>query len=257
MNPTLSAIWVYPIKSLDPVSLTASPLSPGGALAHDRALVMLNARGQWVNGKREPKIHQLRAHYDLPGRWVELTVGAQTGTFHLDRERTALATWLSGYFGYPVHFDDNATIGFPDDPGAWGPTLLSTATLEVVASWYPGLTVDQVRLRMRANLEITGVPAFWEDGLYGAEGEIPFTVGTVLFSGVNPCARCVVPMRDPMTGVRYPEFQRTFVTRRAQTLPTWVAPGRFDHFFRLSLNTRIAPAEATKTLAVGDVVLPG
>src|SRR5581483_2540325 len=96
---------------------------------------------------------------------------------------------------------ENLVNGFPDDLNAPGPTVISTATLRTVASWFPGLTVDDMRLRFRANLEIDGVEPFWEDRLYGEQGEsVTIRIGRVTIEGVNPCQRCVVPTRDPSTG---------------------------------------------------------
>ncbi len=46
------------------------------------------------------------------------------------------------------------------------PTVISTATLEAITTWFPGLNLDQIRIRLRTNLEIGGVPAFWEDQLF-------------------------------------------------------------------------------------------
>jgi uncharacterized protein YcbX len=48
------------------------------------------------------------------------------------------------------------------------PSVISTATIETVASWFDGLTVEGTRRRLRANVEVSGVPAFWEDRFVGA-----------------------------------------------------------------------------------------
>lgn len=47
-----------------------------------------------------------------------------------------------------------------------GPTLISTAMIREVASWFDGIDSRGLRLRLRANLEIEGVPAFWEERLF-------------------------------------------------------------------------------------------
>lgn len=54
-----------------------------------------------------------------------------------------------------------------------------------VASWFPGLSVDEMRRRIRANIEIDGVPAFWEDRLFSEQGDlVSFRVGDVDFLGL-------------------------------------------------------------------------
>jgi uncharacterized protein YcbX len=127
---------------------------------------------------------------------------------------------LSDYFGFPVKFVQNSETGFPDDTTATGPTVISTETLETVTSWFPGLSVEEMRLRLRTNLEIAGVPPFWEDHLFAEAGDcVQFQVGEVLFEGINPCQRCVVPTRNSITGVTCANFQKIFVTKRKESLP--------------------------------------
>ena len=71
---------------------------------------------------------------------------------------------------------------------------------------------------------------------------------------VNPCARCAVPGRDSRTGlVENSEFAKVFAEKRRKSLPEWAEPARFDHFYRLAVNTRIPPSEDGKKIAVGDV----
>src|SRR4029079_14548107 len=114
-------------------------------------------------------------------------------TFHIDRDRSSLEDCFSARFDMPVTIAENAEAGFPDDPETPGPTFVSTATLECVASWFR-LPLDEVRRRFRANLEIDGGEPFWEDRLFAAVGNVVrFSVGNVSFEGTNPCARCVVP----------------------------------------------------------------
>jgi len=138
-------------------------------------------------------------------------------------------------------------------PFSPGPTIISTATLEAIASWYPGLDVEEVRLRFRTNIEISGVPAFWEDQLFAEpEDTVNFQMGNVQFMGINPCQRCVVITRDSQTGETDLKFQKTFVTQRQTTLPEWAERSRFNHFYRLAINTRLPVTEAGKKICIGD-----
>lgn len=262
--PYLSRIFVYPIKSLDGVALTKAKVLKSGALEHDRELAIFDESGQFLNGKRNPKFHLLRTTFDFNSGTVCLQVegSEQIQVFHIDEERTGLEAWLSDYFGLQVQLQQNILTGFPDDTEASGPTVISTGTLETVASWFPGLEVDlnpatdEMRRRLRANIEIEGVPAFWEDQLFAEQQTefVQFQVGSVLFEGINPCQRCVVPTRDSLIGKVYPEFQKIFLKKRKETLPEWAPLSRFNHFFRLSVNTRIPESEAGKILQVGDEV---
>jgi len=258
----LSKIQIFPIKSLDPIALSEVEISAGGALKGDREFAMFDQKGNYINAKRNPKIHLIRASYNLSDRLVTLQIQGQIQdqtevfTFHLDRDKTALTNWLSEFFCQFIELRQNVTNGFPDDPEAWGATIISEATLATVQSWYPELILEQIRLRFRTNLEIADTEAFWEDNLFGKSGEIvAFQIGDVQFLGTNPCQRCPVPTRDPFTGEVYPEFSKIFSQQREATLPINVERSRFNHFYRLALNTRIPLTEVGKVLELGDILL--
>jgi uncharacterized protein YcbX len=129
----------------------------------------------------------------------------------------------------------------------------TTTSDKWVVDGYPSLEVEEVRLRFRNNIEISGVPAFWEDQLFAKSDEpVHFQIGDVQLMGMNPCQRCVVITRNSQTGEAYPNFQKTFVAQRQATLPEWVERSRFNHFYRLAINTQLTPAEAGKTINIGD-----
>jgi uncharacterized protein YcbX len=234
--PRLAGLRLHPIKSLDGVSVSEARIGPGGGLEHDRAWALYSVDGRWVNAKRTAAMHLIRASYA----------------------------------------PDLTSVTFPDDNIANGPTIVSTASLQTVSDWFPGLTLDAVRQRFRTTLEIdsadfagsaTGsqsaakaassnghLPAFWEDQLYGEDERsvVRFRIGGVNFEGSNPCARCPVPARDPQTAADLVGFQKRFTDLRRETLPPWAPAARFDHFYRLAVNTRIAPTETGKPLRLGD-----
>jgi uncharacterized protein len=254
--PVLSSIVVYPIKSLDGIAVTSVPVLPGGSLQYDREFAFFDTEEQYVHSKRHTRIHQVRTTFDLPQRRVTFTAAGLTATFHLDHQRSELTHWFSGFLGFPVTLRQDTHTGFPDDLKASGPTIVSTATLEIVASWYPNLGIEAIRQRFRANLELADAPAFWEDQLFSEleEDSLPFYLGVVKLLGINPCTRCIVPTRDAITGEAYRQFQRIFSEQRALTLPTWASKERFKHFYKLTTNTRIPLSEAGKLLCVGDNV---
>jgi uncharacterized protein YcbX len=134
-----------------------------------------------------------------------------------------------------------------------GPSVISTATIETVADWFDDLTVDSVRRRLRANVEVGGVPAFWEDRFVG-EGASAFRAGDVRIEGVTPCGRCIVPERDPDTGEHLSSFRTRFLERRQETFPEWADRDAFDHFYSLMLIARVPEADRGRTIAVGDEV---
>ena len=256
-QPRISHLFVYPIKALDGIDVSSAAVTRGGALEHDRAYMIIDEYGKYVRGKSNKKVHLLRTRYDLAAQTVTLTVqGTQEPfTFHLNTEQKKLERWLCDFFEMRVYLVHNSTCGYPDDRKAWGPTIVSEASLERVATWFPGLTASDLMRRFRPNIVLAGVEAFWEDRLFGEPGAFrEFHIGAVEFDGVNPCARCVVPTRNPESAEEYSRFQKTFTERRKETLPPWSATSRFDHFYRMCVNTRIHPSEAEKVLQVNDEV---
>lgn len=283
----LARIQLHPIKSLDPVEVAEARIGPGGALELDRAWALYSVDGRWVNAKRTAAIHLIRASYAPDLKSVALSVPGDTRnicttTFAFPGDTSAAETWFSDYFEQKI-IVRYSPEGFPDDSIANGPTIVSTASLQAVANLFPGMTPHDARLRFRTTLEIDGtgpqqsagaspaansLVAFWEDHLFGEDERsvVRFRIGEVSFEGSNPCARCPVPPRDPHTGEITHGFQKIFSDyRRAHIrdgiaearfdgshIPTWTPEARFDHYYRLSTNTRVAPSEHGKLLRLGD-----
>lgn len=250
----VSRITVYPVKSLDGIDVPQAKVLPSGALEHDRRWAIIDGHRNFVNAKHRSRIHDLSAEFRLEFEEISVEVRGQgnSTSWSLSHETEEFAAWLCEFFGFQVQLIENTEVGNPDDLQAPGPTIISTQTLREVSSWF-GWPVDQTRRRFRANLEVEATVPFWEDHLYGARGDtIRFRVGDVILEGSNPCARCVVPSRDPDTGAIHPGFAAEFAKRREQTLPAWVVRSRFDHFYRLAVNTR--PACNGGWISVGDAV---
>jgi uncharacterized protein YcbX len=252
---TIKTISLHPIKSLDPIIVPSARILASGAFAHDREFALLDAQGNFVNGKRNSKVHQIRARYDLHDMRVSLSVSEGTqATFDLEHS-TSIERWFEAFLGIRVHLQRNTVTGFPDDLDSPGPTIIGSATLREVSSWFDIHDANETRRRFRANIELETPVPFWEDVLFGPTGTTrPFRIGDVTIEGVNPCQRCVVPTRDPSTGAALPDFQRMFARKREEMLPSWADRSRFNHFYRLAVNTRIPSSEAGKSLHSGDAV---
>ena len=252
----LSRIEIFPIKSLDGLAVTEARITEGGILEHDRTHAIVDREGRVVNGKRTPRVHQVRCAFDPAVTTVRFSAAGQASVqFHLE-DVLPIGKWLGEFFGFPVTLEHNAYNGFPDDDEASGPTIVSEASLRSIQEWYPGLALDSIRRRFRTNLELGDGPPFGEDVLFGSTGERrPFQIGPVKFLGHNPCQRCVVPTRDPDTGDVTSGFREAFVELRQQHLPACANAERFNHFYRFAVNTSIPSGEAGKILRVGDQVV--
>jgi len=265
LTPTVDRLTVYPIKSLDGRSVESTEIVTNGGLAGDREYALFDSDDEYVNGKRERLIHRLSAAYEGPDTGidaVELSWGddEESQRFSADEleDSGTAVEWLSDEIDYSISLSRNRNGGFPDDTHASGPTIISTATIETVADWFDGISTGSMRRRLRANIELGGVPPFWEDHLFADRSHhVEFTIGGVSFRGVNPCQRCVVPSRDPDTGTEYEGFQKIFTEKRRETLPEWSGGDWFDHDFRLMVNTMVPESAWGKMIRVGDVVEGG
>lgn len=258
MHPHLARIRLYPLKSLDPVEVDEAVALRAGGLTHDREYCLRDQQGIVLNAKRLGEdLIAIRSEFHFGLGEVVLRANGESSLFRLIQDRAQLEQWFSERLGQPVTLSHDDAGGFPDDDEAAGPTLVSTATLEETATWFPGMTPEEIRRRFRPNLEIAGVPAFWEDRLFGGRaGKVPFRIGDVAMEGIKPCARCTVPPRDSFTGrINDTSFAKVFAERRAKSLPAWADRGCFDHFYRLTTNTKIPESEAGKILQVGDLVI--
>lgn len=256
--PRVASISIYPVKAFGPTLVHSARIVDGGGLEHDREFAIFDALEKYVNGKRKEKVHQITAAIDWKDGTVCFTpicTPERTACFSIRHEIEELESWLSEFFGEPVNWRRNTTGGFPDDMKAPGPTFSCSATYAEIATWFDGISVDEIRRRFRANIEIDADEPFWEDHLFDEPDTLMrFRIGDVEFHGTNPCKRCVVPTRETHGGDPYPDFAKIFMARRAERLPAWSTRSRFDHFYRLCINTRVPESEFGKLIHVGDQV---
>ncbi len=260
----IQSIDIYPMKSLDPHSLQSASILSCGALQGDRRWSMVDEQGKFINGKRTPLIHGISSRFDTNFNTVEIAL--RDGNvepsdefyrqqFELPAEKEKLEQILSKHFGYPVFIQQDTKQGFPDDLDAPGPTLIGSASLEIMTQWFPGLTVPQLKRRFRANIILETVEPFWEDCLFGPpQSPRRFRVGEVELLGINPCQRCVVPSRDPVTGEVWAQFQKEFARLREESLPQTTDREHFNHYYRFAVNTRISPNNKGTSISCGDIV---
>lgn len=290
-EPTVSRLQRFPLKSLDAEHCNVATLVAAGALEGDREWGILDqpatkpydptradvsGTGTYINGKKTAKIHRLGSIYHRredggPGvtLWERNNPG-DSQRFDLfdgrntNRERNTeqqsvhepLNDWLGGFFDRPVSVRWDGD-GHHDDRTRYGPTVISTATLREIAAWFDW-SVESARRRFRANIELGGVPPFWEDRLVANSGSVtPFQIDGTEILGVHPCQRCVVPSRDPDTGEETPNFRERFVENRKKTRPDWTDANRFDHLFRVMVNTHVPEASVGTSLSVGSPVTVG
>ncbi len=259
MQPVLSRIRIYPIKSLDPVELREAEVGVH-SLRFDREFAMITADGHFMNGKRSGRVNELKAEYDLPNYTINLKprAGGEQRTFHLINERTELETYLSNFFGESLSLIQNKEGQLMDIPTASSVTIVSEASLVSLQEEFSEHTLEDVRLRFRATLEFSGDDPYWEENLVGEPGfGRRLTIGEVGMIGVSPRARCNVPPRDPFTGLTDKTFVRRMMKSRERTLPQNSHLPKYGNLYHLTINTYIPADQQGKWLHTGDLVSLG
>lgn len=252
---SVASLRIYPVKGLDGISVEESTIVRGGTLTGDREYALFDSNGDVMNGKRTADIQTLSTDFEPEtGTLAVQSPAGKNAQFQLREadERTRAGEWFSEYFETDLTMERDDSLGFVDRR-EMGPSVISTATLETVASWFDEMSVEGARRRMRANVEIAGVPAFWEDGFVG-DNAPQFDAGSVRFEGVTPCGRCVVPERDPDTGEPIDGFREQFIRNREETFPKWVDETAFDHYYTVMLIASVPELYRKETLRVGDPV---
>jgi uncharacterized protein YcbX len=267
---------VYPIKALDGVDVESLSIEGEGHIQYDRQYAMFDEDGNYVNGRQNQRVHKLQADIDLDAGTVEISSNDRDSSINCALETITddpeLEAWLSEFFDEPVTIERAKKANFTDSAGgisaqrmaATGPTIVSTATLREVASWYDKLDADSIRRRLRTNFEIGGTDPFWEDRLFTDQDHaVEFTVGDVTHHGIMSKPRCVTPSRDPDTGELNENFSKRFIEKRRESFPEWADEDHLgqgiendilQHYYYLTVVTRIPETEVEKRITVGDEV---
>ena len=254
--PHLARIPVYPIKSLGPSRPRPRRAGRGRRWSTTASSPSSTASGKYLNGKRTPRIHALRSAFKLTTGALCLEDGRRRrGPLAPAGRQDALECWLTRLLrsaGLLPAQPLGRLPGRPERPrphghqhGDFGRGRLLVP--RPLGRERPHPFSGQFRDRRRAAL-LGGPP------VRPARHRRPVPVGGITFHGVNPCQRCVVPPRDPDTGEALPDFSPVFRQRREAALPAWADRSRFNHFYRLAVNTRVPRGQAGSVLRVGDEV---
>jgi len=253
--PKLTRISIYPIKSLEGLDVTEAQIVQDGALQYDRAWSLFKEDGKWFRAKDSGMLHRIRTAFaeDYSSVTLRLQDSDETHGFNLQSDLAALGDWISDVVEQRVHVRHRLG-GFPDDRSFTGPTVVSTGTLNEVASWYDSLTPEEIHWRMRANLVVDADEPFYEDRLLDdLEHVVAFRIGSAELHGISATGRCVVPTRDPVTGEQLRDFQKVFMAKREETFPVDIKrTERFKHLFCLTIRTYVPQSEWGKSLRIGD-----
>ena len=151
-------IRLYPVKALYAEEVDRARVTDVGTLAGDREYAFcdpdaetfesrIDIRDLAYNGKQTDRIHDVRTDFDFETATLSVDpVDDDVREFDLGSEagREAAGEWFGEFIGDPVTLRHNAPPAFVDRP-EMGPSVISTATLEEVASWFDDMTVEGAR----------------------------------------------------------------------------------------------------------------
>lgn len=136
--PRLERLRIHPVKGLDGIDVDTVEVREAGTLDGDRGFALVDADGDPINGKRTPAVHDLDTTFDrASGELGVATPAGERAWFVLPEECDRAESWLSDFFDRSLSLEYDDETGFVDRPGM-GPSVISTATLEAVASWFGG-----------------------------------------------------------------------------------------------------------------------
>ena len=244
MQAFVNKLIVYPIKSLDGIELPEVELTEYGNLKMDRQFAFKTEEDAFVNAKRFPEILKIRASYDLENSQLSLKDENDSERFDLHLENQMLNEFISDKLGKKIKLHENLKGGFPDDTKRQGPTVCSTQSFKILSEWFPHLTLESLRRRFRANIELNAESsdAFWEDELlFNGKSEISFKNSQIKL--VKPCPRCPVPSRDPETAERDNSFQLKFEEFR-KSYRQYDQRELYPHYYLYAINTTVLKSGA-------------
>lgn len=233
----LSEIWIYPVKSLGGIRLTASDVQERG-LQYDRRWMLVDENGQFITQSTVPKMATIHVSLHANGLLLspnsdpsnQVTVPFQ----RISDEPLEVKIWKDSVIAYTVcneadiwlsaqldknvrivemtgstvrKMDENIagpdlTVSFADD---FPYLLISVASLEALND---RLEQPVEMNRFRPNFVVSGTEPFEEDSWKYIQ------IGTIGFHVASPCERCVLTTVDPATGTKGREPLRTLATFR-------------------------------------------
>jgi uncharacterized protein YcbX len=223
MTTTIASIYRYPVKGLTPEALDRVTLSPGQMLPADRRYAIENgpsgfdpdhpvwkAKTHYLMLMRNERLAALRSHYDDATHVLAIRADdgvAVQGDLSTAEGRSAIESWFADNFKEelrgPPRVLSTPGYHFSDVPNK----VVSIINLESVAAVADTIGAPVDPLRFRANLYVTGWPAWYEFDLLQQMLEI----GDARLKIVKRIVRCAATNVDPVTAKRDMNIPQTLM----------------------------------------------
>jgi len=255
----VSALWLYPVKSLGGIAVTQAKVLAKG-FEYDRRWMLIDGNNQFITQRVYHQLALIKLSQDAAG--FMLHFGSQQMLLPLNEHKPepitaviwddtvevfevsdAHSKWFSDILQMPCKL-----VFFPDDkPRPVDPNYALQHDHVSLADAYPILIIGQSSLddlnsrldmaipmnRFRPNIVFEGGVAFEEDNWK------LFNIGDASFAGVKPCARCVLTTIDQETAAQGVEPLATLSTYRKQ--------GN-----KVLFGQNVLPLTVGNTISIGD-----
>jgi len=230
-NLVLSEIYIYPIKSLGGISLQTSEVEERG-LKYDRRWVLVDESNTFFTQRDFPAMTLIKPAIGKDGlqlKHKQKNIEPLKVPFDFDHSKRdkviiwndtvigefynqTIDDWFSEILGIKCHlvkmpgstkrivdrkYAENKIVSFAD---AFPFLIIGQASLDDLNS---KMEIPLPMNRFRTNFVFTGGEPFEEDSWNG------FSIGSLEFKAVKPCARCVITTTDQETGERNNEPLKT------------------------------------------------
>lgn len=219
---TLSAVNIYPIKSLRGIAVEAAEIQPRG-LRFDRRWMLVDALGDFMTQRDYPQMARVRVEVTPHGLLCAVPDDEPLLVPYAPESRTPtqVTVWRDTVAALPVSYAADLwfsrvlgktcrLVQMPESTERRVNTQYAhNGEIVSFADGYPFLLIGQSSLddlnarlaeplpmnRFRPNLVIEGADPFAEDTWHHIQ------IGDAVFAIVKPCARCTIPLVDPERGV--------------------------------------------------------
>ena len=216
----LSALYIYPVKSLAGIKLTTSKLTPFG-LEYDRRWLIIDKNGRFLSQREVAKMATIKtaildeqlilthekSQIKIPAvnnQSRQIKVSVWNDTFNANHVSKEVDEWLTGVLGQScqlVYMNKGVKRQVDLDFAPKGQYVS-------FADAFPFLVISQASIddlnsrldepvninRFRANIIVTGTEAFAEDNWHN------LSINTIDYQAVKTCSRCIIPSINQQTG---------------------------------------------------------
>ncbi len=216
---TISQLYIYPVKSLAGIAVDSAIVTSRG-LQHDRRLMLTDSANRFLTQREYPVMALLQPVLAANGLYIHHKKNQLPPLFipeaPVDGQPVIVTVWddCCGALPYDTDINDwfSQALGFAcqlvympeSSQRAADKKYAHNNEIVSFADGYPTLLIGQASLddlnsrltvpvpmnRFRPNIVFTGGAPFLEDQL------AKFNINGIEFSGVKPCARCVMTTID-------------------------------------------------------------